>query len=279
MLFTNKMPVGHYVYAYLRNKTSKNGEIGSPYYIGKGSNRRAWAKHTVPIPKNQNLIVIVAFNLTDLGACAIERRLIKWYGRQDIGTGILHNRTDGGDGIGNWYTNDVISIRASSCPVDFKPGRMPPTAESRAKISASNKGKIMSAETRTKQSIAALGRKRSVEFCQKMSEIAKNRQPPTAESRAKNSASNKGKIVSAESRAKNSASNKGKIVSAETRAKQSVIRKGKTQSIEHRLKNSTSNSGPNNHAYGKKWYNDGIKNYLILGDPPPGLTIGLMPKK
>ena len=227
MLFTNKMPVGHYVYAYLRNKTSKNGEIGSPYYIGKGSNRRAWAKHTVPIPKNQNLIVIVAFNLTDLGACAIERRLIKWYGRQDIGTGILHNRTDGGDGIGNWYTNDVISIRASSCPVDFKPGRM----------------------------------------------------PPTAESRAKNSASNKGKIVSAESRAKNSASNKGKIVSAETRAKQSVIRKGKTQSIEHRLKNSTSNSGPNNHAYGKKWYNDGIKNYLILGDPPPGLTIGLMPKK
>ena len=92
----------YYTYAYLRSKTSETAEAGTPYYIGKGKKGRAYNYHRrTPVPKDKSNIVILKENLSEEDAFAHEKEMIKFYGRKDLGTGILMNWTDGGEGPSN----------------------------------------------------------------------------------------------------------------------------------------------------------------------------------
>jgi hypothetical protein len=81
-----------YVYAYLRTDDS-------PYYVGKGRGKRAWADHKhIKVPSDPARIILLLTGLTEARAFSMERVLIAFYGRKDLGSGILVNLTDGGEG-------------------------------------------------------------------------------------------------------------------------------------------------------------------------------------
>jgi hypothetical protein len=102
------MPI-YYIYAYIRKSN------GTPYYIGKGTGKRAYKNHSnVNKPKNKNQIIILESNLTEIGAWSLERRLIKWWGKKVDNTGILHNKSDGGEGFAPFPRTSDHKIKISN---------------------------------------------------------------------------------------------------------------------------------------------------------------------
>jgi hypothetical protein len=216
----------YYTYAYLR-------EDKTPYYIGKGKGNRAYKKHRkgIGVPKDKSRIIFLKQNLTEEQAFRHEIYMIAVFGRKDLGNGILHNRTDGGEGSSGWV----------------------PSEETRRKISEASKGntymlgKTLSEETKRKMSETRKGKTHSEETKKKQSEVKK------------------GKTFSEEHRRNLSEAQKGKSLSEETRRKMSETRKGKIPSKETRRKLSEARKGQ---AKGKKWWNDGCGNRKRMVECP-----------
>ena len=123
-------PYRYYVYAYLRSTDSVNGAKYSPYYIGKGSGKRLLSTQGRPAnkPRDRSMVVYIQEGLTEEQAFSLERYCIALYGRIDIETGCLRNKSDGGEGASGVITSDA----------------------KRQKISLAHKGKVITEATRLK---------------------------------------------------------------------------------------------------------------------------------
>ena len=177
----------YYTYAYLR-------EDRTPYYIGKGKEDRAYkkGKGEVNPPKDKSRIIYLKQNLTEEEAFRHEIYMIDVFGRKDLGTGILRNKTDGGEGTSGCIPSEETKKRMSES------GKVKIFSEKhRRKLCESRKDRIFSEETRIKISEAKkgennpnYGKTASEETRKKMSDAHKN---PPEETRRKMSESGKGK--------------------------------------------------------------------------------------
>ena len=128
----------YYTYAYLR-------EDGTPYYIGKGRGKRAFQKHNyVAVPPKERILLLKQ-NLTEGEAFKHEIYLIAVFGRKDLGTGILWNYTDGGEGNSGCVRDERFRKRVS----EALKGRTF-TEDWRRKISEAKRGRTHSPETKEK---------------------------------------------------------------------------------------------------------------------------------
>ena len=162
-----------YTYLWLR-------EDGTPYYVGKGKGNRSHQggeRHSVNRPVEFERIIIQDCS-TEVDAFEVEKFLITYYGRLDLGTGCLRNRTDGGEGAAGAIRSEATRNKLSRA---IK-GHLV-SDETRRKISDTLvrrpvkywSGKERSEDTRRKISESLTGKTRSEETRHKISESLKRR--------------------------------------------------------------------------------------------------------
>lgn len=156
-------PYRFYTYAYLR-------EDRTPYYIGKGSGRRAYIKQKnfFKPPKDKSRIIFLKQNLTEQESFKHEKYMIAVFGRKDLGTGILYNRTDGGEGVSGLKHSKEVREKLSIANKGKKLSK-----RTREKMSEAQKN--MSEETKLKMVLSRLGYSHSEETKRKMSETKKGK--------------------------------------------------------------------------------------------------------
>lgn len=223
LIYNNKHGLTYYVYAYIRCKDSPIAIAGTPYYIGKGTGSRAsdTNNHNVNTPENPRMIVIIAENLTEMGAFALERRLIRQWGRIDNKTGILRNLTDGGQGHSGFKKTEETK-KKHSLALKGKPK----SSEYIIKL----RGRKLSLSTITKMSLAQKGRKLSREHVQKLRDrvVSEETKQKLREARKKQG------FLSLESIQKGSAKRKGFKHSEESKQKMREAATGRIHTEAHK---------------------------------------------
>jgi len=97
----------YYTYAFLR-------EDKTPYYIGKGRGKRIHkGGRTIKPPKDKSRILLLKKGLTEAEAFKHEVYMIFVLGRKDLGTGILRNRTNGGEGTSGHVKSEKCKKKMS----------------------------------------------------------------------------------------------------------------------------------------------------------------------
>ena len=214
----------YYVYAYLR-------EDGTPYYIGKGKDNRAYSKkgRILNIPPLDRITKLFE-NLSEEEAFDKEKELIKHYGRKDNGTGILRNLTDGGEGTSGYIVTDeqkeILRQISRNKPLTEEQKNKHkevmskrtglPYAGDRKKISDALKNSEKAKEHQKRLSILNKGRKLSEETKRKISLSKTN---PSEETRRRLRESHLGHKPSEETRKKMSDSGKGRKFTEEHKEK------------------------------------------------------------
>lgn len=150
-----------YVYVYRDPRPTKNNQ---PVYVGKGTGDRDishWSKgsHNKPFQdfiahlKQRGFVAICqrVFETEDEEiAFAKERELVALYGRRDLGTGSLFNRTDGGEGASGAIrtAEEREFLRADSLDKWQRP-------EYRAKVVAAQQAAQRTPEARARKATAS----------------------------------------------------------------------------------------------------------------------------
>lgn len=74
--------------------------------MGKGRGRRAYNSYIGHRPPKNRSRIVIMNRSNEAEAFVTEIELIRNWGRKDLGTGILYNRTDGGDGASGFISSE-----------------------------------------------------------------------------------------------------------------------------------------------------------------------------
>jgi len=177
-----------YTYMWLRSN-------GTPYYIGKGHSDRAFISqgHVTNRPKEAARILLQKWS-SEQEAFEMEKYYIRLFGRKDLGTGILRNLTNGGEGPTGYIPSQETRRAIGEANKRRNWEELTPKMRAARRASQSckdhlrdmgekNKGRKYSPEHCQSISASLTGRERSPSHCENMRRAQEGR--PWSEARRK----------------------------------------------------------------------------------------------